>query len=406
MGISIENASGSVPESVVEQLLKTSPGLEVWWDSSPLVYQNWVDQLMNQCPTEKQATLHAQLVRLYDPDHPENTLFRGVTTNPPLSLNAMKNDPERWEGWIRDYCQKNRGASVEDVFWALYKEIVLLGAKSYLPVFKSSGFVYGYLSGQVDPRKFFDGELMLRQALELSALAPNVMVKIPGTTEGVDVIRELTARGIPTNCTAGYIIPQFLAVAKAVQEGLIEARKKGVDLTHWRSVVTYMSARWENSEAFTEEAMAAGVEITPNDRRWAGLALFKKAYRIYRENAYPSKMLICSVRMGPNFDGAVHCSHLEETAGADAVFTLPPNFLSELFIQGENLQFKPRIWEDIPSDVMERLMKIPYFTRSYEPDGYSQAEFNTIPSLVSTYKEFSGATQKMVDFVQERMPKF
>ena len=404
MSFTVQDASGNAPESVVERLLKTSPGLEVWWDSSPLVYKSWADKLVSQSPPEKQATLRAQLDRLFDPENPGNTLFRGVTTNPPLSLNAMQNDPERWKKWIQDYCRKDPKATLEEVFWALYKQIVLLGAETYLPVFKSSGYTYGYLSGQVDPREFFNGELMLRQALELSALSPNVMVKIPGTTEGVEIIRQLTARGISTNCTAGYIVPQFVAVAEAVQAGLAEARKNSVDLTRWRSVVTYMSARWENSEAFTEQAQAAGIELSPDDRCWAGVAIFKKAYRVYREMAYPSKMLICSVRMGPNSDGIVHSRHLEETAGASAVFTLPPSFLSSLFNEGENIQFESRIWEDIPADIMERLLKIPYFKRSYEPDGYSQAEFNSIPPLVSTYKEFSKATEKMVDFVRERMP--
>lgn len=398
-----KDASGSTPESVVERLLKTSPGLEVWWDSSPLVYQNWADNLISQVPPEKQADLRAQLRRLYDPAHPERTMFRGVTTNPPLSLSAMQNDPPRWEAWIRDYCKKFPQATVEDVFWALYKEIVLLGAEIYKPVYQTSGYMYGYLSGQVDPREFFNGELMLRQGLELSALSPNVMVKIPGTNEGVDVIRKLTARGISTNCTAGYVVPQFVAVAEAVQDGLTEARRNGVDLTHWRSVVTFMSTRWENSEVFIEQAKEAGVDLSPEDRRWAGVAIFKKAYQIYREKAYPSKMLICSVRMGPNSNGTAHCTHLEETAGASAVFTLPPNFLGELFTVGEDLQFEPRIWEDIPENVMERLQQIPYFQRSYEPDGYSQAEFNSIPSLMSTFKEFSAATQKMVEFVRQRM---
>ena len=61
---------------------------------------------------------------------------------------------------------------------------------------------------------------MLKQGLEIAALGPNVMVKIPGTTEGLPVLRELTARGIPTNCTSAYILPQFIAVAESVQAGL------------------------------------------------------------------------------------------------------------------------------------------------------------------------------------------
>ena len=268
------DASGTVPASVLERFLKTSKGLEIWWDSSPLVYKNWANQLINQTAPEKRSVLAAQLNKMYDPENPTKTLFSGVTTNPPLSLAAMQDDPPRWTAWIKAYQASHPKADAEEIFWVLYKEIVRLGAEAYYPLFESSGYLCGHISGQVDPRKFFDGETMLRQALELSKLAPNVMIKIPGSCEGVAVIKELTARGISTNCTAAYINPQFVAVAEAVMAGLVEARSHGVDLTHWRSVVTFMSARWENSPAFTEQAEKVGVTLSESDRRWAGVALF------------------------------------------------------------------------------------------------------------------------------------
>jgi transaldolase len=90
---------------------------------------------------------------------------------------------------------------------------------------------------------------MLRQAYDLAALSPNVMVKVPGTREGTPVLRELTRRGIATNCTLAYTVPQFVAVAEQVQAGLREARTNDVDLTGWRSVVTHMSARWEDARS-------------------------------------------------------------------------------------------------------------------------------------------------------------
>jgi len=403
MASQITNASGAAPESVLERLLKTSPALEVWWDSSPLVYQNWANELINQYPMDKQADITEQLRRLYDPENPTATLFTGVTTNPPLSLNAMKNDPERWAGWIANYQKDHPEADHEEVFWELYKEIVRLGADAFFPLFESSVYNHGYLSGQVDPRNCFDGEKMLKQGLELAALRPNVMVKIPGTKEGVAVIRELTSRGISTNLTSGFTIPQFVAVAEAVQDGLDMARSRGINLSRWRSVVTDMSARWENAPEFANQAKEMGIELSAEDIRWAGVAKFKKAHQIFREKAYPSKMLICSVRMGPEMNGSMRCLHLEETAGASAVFTLPPNFLSELFTKGDHLHFESRIWEDIPAEVMQKLQQIPYFKQSYEPYGLTLDEFNSIPALLSTAKEFSNATQKMVDFVKERM---
>ena len=153
------------------------------------------------------------------------------------------------------------------------------------------------------------------------------------------MLRELTRRGISTNCTLAYTVPQFVAVAEEVQAGLLEARQSGTDLTRWRSVVTDMSSRWENAPEFAAQATQHGVELSAEDRRWAGVAIFKRAQRLFRRRAYPSKMLICSVRIGP---GADRCWHLEHTAGADAVFTLPPVFITEFISKCQALQVHPQ----------------------------------------------------------------
>jgi transaldolase len=349
---------------------------------------------------EKRSVLAEQLHRYYDPGSPA-ALFRGVTTNPPLSLTAIQDDPERWRQWITGYLHEHPDRSIEEVFWALYKEIVRLGADAFRPMFEASGYRYGYISGQVDPRQAFDADRMLQQAQELSALAPNVMIKVPGTAEGLTVLRRLTAQGVSTNCTLAYVVPQFVAVAEAVQSGLLQARANGVDLTRWRSVVTDMCVRWENAPEFELQAAQAGVDLTLERKRWASVAIFKRAYQIFRARAYPSKMLLCSVRMGPTENGKLRSFHLEETAGADVVITLPPVFLTELLTQGEHIGFERRIWKDIPDQEMDYLQRIPYFNQAYESDGIASDQFNTLPPLVSTYHEFAAATEKMVAFVRE-----
>ena len=396
MVVLTDKATGT--RSVVERLAAVNPGTEIWWDSSPLVYETWREKMLEAVAPEERADLEAALLRLWDPSDPEATLFRGVTTNPPLSLAAMRDDPDRWAAWIRAYRTTHPRASDEEMFWATYKEVVRLGASSFMPVHLASGYRYGHISAQVDPRKVFDTETMIRQGIELSALSPNVMVKVPGTREGLPVLRELTRRGISTNCTLAYTVGQFVAVAENVQAGLLEARADGVDLTGWKSVVTDMIARWETAPDFETDAQERGIELTLEDRRWAGIAVFKRAFRLFRERAYPSKMLLCSVRVGPEELG---CWHLEHTAGADVVFTLPPAFLSDFVPQCESLSLTPRIWEDIPREVMVRLERIPYFTRAYEPDGLTVDEFDDLTCLQNTAREFSKATDEMVSFVRE-----
>ena len=396
--------SGSrIPETVLDRLRATSSGLEIWWDSSPLIYPGWSQKLIASFPEGKREVLAEQLRRLYDPSHPAETLFTGVTTNPPLSYQAIQDDPALWSAWVKEHGLAHPDRDATQVGWALYEETVRQGAELFRPVYEASDHSHGHLSAQVDPYTFFDAEAMLSQALDLRTLGPNIAIKIPGTLEGLEVIFRLTALGVSTNCTAAYTVPQFIAAADAVQAGLLVARANGVDLTGWRSVVTYMSARWEGAPEFEQQAAQQGLSLSPDDRRLAGVAIFKQAYRIFRQRAYPSKMLICSLRLGPVVDGATRCWHLEETAGARAVFTLPPPFLTELFTKSEHLTFEPRIRRGLGADVMERLQRIPYFNAAYEPDGLTPPDFNHLPPLLSTWKEFKEAKDKIVAFAAQAM---
>ena len=396
--------SGSrIPETVLDRLRATSSGLEIWWDSSPLIYPGWSQKLIASFPEGKREVLAEQLRRLYDPSHPAETLFTGVTTNPPLSYQAIQDDPALWSAWVKEHGLAHPDRDATQVGWALYEETVRQGAELFRPVYEASDHSHGHLSAQVDPYTFFDAEAMLSQALDLRTLGPNIAIKIPGTLEGLEVIFRLTALGVSTNCTAAYTVPQFIAAADAVQAGLLVARTNGVDLTGWRSVVTYMSARWEGAPEFEEQATQQGLSLSPEDRRLAGVAIFKQAYRIFRQRAYPSKMLICSLRLGPVVDGATRCWHLEETAGARAVFTLPPPFLTELFTKAGHLTFEPRIRRGLQADVMERLQRIPYFNAAYQPDGLTPPEFNHLPPLLSTWKEFKEAKDKIVAFAAQAM---
>jgi transaldolase len=389
--------------SILERFAATNPGTEIWWDSSPLVFETWRSQMLDAAAPDRRWELAEELLRLWDPEHPAATLFRGVTTNPPLSLAAIRDAPTRWAAWIGSYHAANPNASDEDIFWALYKEIVRLGAAAFRPLHESSGYRYGHISAQVDPRYAFDTDAMLRQAYELAVVSPNVMIKVPGTREGMPVLREITRRGISTNCTLAYTVSQFVAAAEEVQAGLAEARASDIDLTGWKSVVTDMSARWENAPDFATQGLESGVELSAEDRRWAGIAIFKQAQRIFRRRAYPSKMLLCSVRMGPVIDGVDRCWHLEHTAGADAVFTLPPAFLTEFIQRCGTPSFDSRIWDQLPIDVIARLRRVPYFKQGYDLGGIPVDEFNEIPSLQSNEREFSSATEEMVTFVRDQV---
>jgi transaldolase len=390
---------------VLEKLQATNPQAEIWWDSAPMVYANWAKKVLGKAPAGKKELWNEQLNRLFDPQRPEHTFFRGVTTNPPLSLGAVKDAPRFWADFVQNLIRENPEKNVEQIFWLTYKKVIELGAKLFLPLWEKSNHTYGYLSGQVDPRDGFDAERMLKQALDIAPIAPNVMVKVPGTREGYQVIEELTARGIATNNTLSFTVPQFAACMEAVQNGLEKARKNRVNLSRWRSVITHMSARYGALGDLKAQADARGIDLSEAEIRWAELLLFKRAYRMLQEQKHPSKMLMCSMRISPPMnDGSQASWHIEKIAGSDVVYTCPPGYIEELMKVEDQLKpFDPEaIHEDAPKPVLEKLLRLPHFVEAYEPDGMKREDFNKQAAVVATAAEFSKATRTTVDFIAQQ----
>ncbi|MFA4964686.1 MAG: transaldolase family protein [Thermoleophilia bacterium] len=387
--------------NLLEELVAVSPGMEIWWDSSPVIFGNWCEKMLAKADAGDQEVLKRQFARMYDTADPSDQLFRGVTTNPPLSLAAFKDDPPYWQEVAKEILAENDGLDTEGLFWVLYKEVVKRGSDMFLPLYEASGHKEGFLSGQVDPRSAFDADAMLAQALEIHAINPNVMVKVPGTAEGYGVIEELTSRGIATNNTLTFVLPQLMDCAKSVNRGLEKAKANGVDLSNWRSVITHMEARYGDLGGLREAGAEKGIELTEGDVRLAELAIFKKAYRLVRDGGYHSKMLSCSLRLGPTVDGKQRIWHLEEKAGASVIVTCPPSLIDEVinFPNAADIKFEEgRIDVDPPKEVMDKLLRIPYFERAYEENGYTRDEYNAHPALMKTAEAFSKATNEMVAF--------
>ena len=396
--------SATSAQHTLERLAATNPEAEIWWDSSPLIYPSWKDQTLAKDPDPKTSGWPEQLARLMD----ANTIeaegrmgFRGVTTNPPLSLQAIKLAPEVWARRIKEIAKEDPSLDVEGVYWKLYLELVRKGAETILPVYKASGGKYGMISGQVDPRFVRDGALMLKQGLEIRSQGENVMVKIPGSKEGYEVIEELTARGISTNNTTSFTVPQYLRCMAAVSAGLLRAKAAKVDLSRWRSVITHMSARLGELGDWRTEAKARGIELKMSEIRDGEEAVLKRAYHFGKENHHPSKMLQCSMRIEEcDRTGKTVSRHLSDFAGSDMVYTCPPGFVAGL-MTSELEPFDPKAIDRPPNKAsLEKLMKLPSFRQAYEFDGMRPDEFVHYGAFKATETEFAAATRQTVDFVR------
>lgn len=390
-------------KSGLEKLLTSSPGMEVWWDASPLVFEHWRDKFVGEQPPEVQEWLAPQVDRLFPVDDPARTLFRGVTTNPVITKKAIDTLQAEWEPWIKEEIARHPSLGPTDIMWNTYREISRQGAARFLPLFEESQYAVGYVSAQVDPRVLDDTRTMIRQAMELKALQPNIMVKVPGTGAGMLAIFLLTAMGVPTNATLVFTVPQVMAVAEAVRRGREMGAIYGTDYSRWRSVITIMMARCEERQEFVDQARECGLDLDEELMRWSGTAIMKKCYQLLKERHYPSKLLLASSRVGPRGQGEPRILHVDETVGADLVYTMNPEFIEKVLLYYAQGELESRIEKPVPGPVMEKLLEVPYFRRAYQEDGLELDEFIDHPATIFTRDEFTGAMQGFEAYVESLM---
>jgi len=391
-------------KSAMQRLSETSEDMEIWWDSSPLVYEAWENEMLEKADPLKKDKLKGYLKTLFDMGNPVDTLFDGVTTNPKLTSTALKILSEELAPIVDEIIEGNKAKNDYLLALETYKEITKRGTTLYMPLFEKSGYKKGYVSAQVDPREVTDVKKMLHQALELKQLSENVMVKCPGSHEGVYLTEILTSLGIPTNQTLVFHIPQVVAVAEAVKTGLEMGKRNGVDYTKWRSVITIMIGRFEGMPEFEESAKEVGIELTEELKRWSGIAIAKKAHKILNDpsNGYSSKLLLCSARPGPG-EGNVY--HVEKVAGGNMVYTMNPEIIDDFMRICDEKEVYSQMDDPVPEEIMSKLMKIPYFVEGYEVDGIKRDNFINHPSFILTREQFSGSMKEIEAFVAERKSK-
>ncbi|MBM4085479.1 MAG: transaldolase [Planctomycetes bacterium] len=306
----------------------------------------------------------------------------GATSNPPLMWKAIQQgDAADWRRVLDD----GRPATAEAAAWTLMRHLAVVCAQALQPLWDQSQGKMGLLSVQVDPRRHADPDFMVNQAVEINRLAPNLSIKIPVTQAGLTAIEELAARGVTTTATVSFTVPQVVRVAETFRRGLVRARA-GHANRPVQCFAVLMAGRLDDH--LRDVAKEKGLDVGEKALTSAGVAVVKKASRLFRDRGYESRLLVGAMR-GPY--------HITEFMGADIVLTTPLN-LHEVFA-GAGGRFPARIDEPVSSDIVQELSdKLPDFVRAYEEDGMAPDEFAGFGSTAKTLSQFVRAFEDTTAF--------
>ena len=169
----------------------------------------------------------------------------GLTSNPTIFDQAIKGGDE-YDAAIR---QKLAGARTgEALFFELALEDLTRAADIFRPVHERTAGVDGWVSLEVSPVLAYDTASTIAQAKELHARAgrPNLLIKIPGTREGLPAIEEAVASGVPVNVTLLFSREQYLAAADAYMRGIERRVAAGLNPAVG-SVASLFVSRWDRA---------------------------------------------------------------------------------------------------------------------------------------------------------------
>ena len=313
----------------------------------------------------------------------------GATCNPVIVLAVLKKEMALWKDRIRQLIQEQPTATEEEIGWQIVREISAKSAQLLRPIFDAHGGRNGRLSIQTDPRFFRNSEAILRQAEEFNAIAPNMIVKIPATSAGIPAIEEATYRGISINATVSFTLPQCVAVAEAVERGLKRREREGRDISRMGPVCTIMVGRLDDWLKVVSEK--ENITIDPGYLEWAGVAVFKKAYRLFQERGYRVRLLSAAFR---------NHMHWSEFIGGDVVIS--PPYAWQARFNASDVDVRPRIDNPVdPKIVSELSRKFLDFRRASEENGMSIEEFDSFGPTLRTLRQFISACHDLDALVRD-----
>jgi len=259
----------------------------------------------------------------------------GLTSNPTIFDHAIKNSTA-YDTAIRQKLKE--GKTGEELFFDLALEDLTQAADLFRPIYDRTNGVDGWVSLEVSPLLAYDTTSTLAAAKGLHARAgrPNLLIKIPGTKEGLPAIEEAIFSGVPVNVTLLFSREHYVAAAGAFLRG-IERRIEAGLKPEVGSVASVFISRWDAAVAGKVPATLAnklGIAIAGRTYKAARDLLGSPRWqRSYNGGARPQRLLWAST--GTKDPKASDVLYSKALAAPFTVNTMPEGTLKALADHGE-----------------------------------------------------------------------
>lgn len=258
----------------------------------------------------------------------------GLTSNPTIFEKAIAHSTD-YDAEIQSFLRQNPDADAISLYEALAISDIRAATDLMRPIYERTGRRDGFVSLEVSPTLAHDTEGSVNEARRLFTTVdrPNVMIKIPGTAEGLPAISTLIGEGINVNVTLMFSLQHYDNVVNAYMGGLEKLADAGGDLSKVASVASFFVSRVDT--IFDKALETTGRLEALNLRGKIGIANAKATYRRF-ETVTNSQRFQALAAKGAQVQRPLWAStstknpdyrdvlYVEELLGPDTINTLPP----------------------------------------------------------------------------------
>jgi transaldolase len=313
----------------------------------------------------------------------------GATSNPTIVLAVLKKEMPFWKARILEIIAENPTWSENEIAWKVVEEVAVHGSKLLLPIFERENGRKGRLSIQTNPASYRNARVIIEQGAHFHTLAPNLQIKIPVTAAGIEAIEEATFQGMTITATVCFTVPQAIAVAEAVERGLARRTAAGKDSANIFPACAMMIGRLD--DWIQVLVNRDNITVHPAAPHWSGVAVMKKAYQIYQERGYRTRLLAAAYR---------HHLHWSEFIGGAVSLTIPYEWQRRF--NASDVEVRARMDEPVDEAIVHDLYDhIPDFRQAYDEDGMTAADFDSYGATVRTLRSFITSYHDLVTLIRE-----
>ncbi len=280
--------------------------------------------------------------------------IRGLTSNPTIFQKAIQGSA--------DYDDQQRelvrgGATVGEQYWALVLSDINGALDEFADLYRDSNRGDGFVSVEVEPSLAHDeaGTASAARALHEQIARPNLMVKIPGTVEGIGAIRQMIAEGRSINITLIFSLDSYQRVMDAYVEGLeAYAATKSPDLGGVASVASFFISRVDSEVDTRLDAIGTPAALALRGK--AAVAQGKLAYQAFRRTFSGPRWEALAARgavvqdRSRRIDPGAHRHHTGRRAGESQVASVADRRRAQRQTTRAAMQDVPHIAADAPAD--------------------------------------------------------